>query len=115
MCTRTNRRDYRALLEDGRGAKLWGMRHLTVCLKIAFRLQVIVQLCQNTEEGKEKCANYVPDDKEAKFGSVRVQVQEKARRLVANPSVRKMQLIVSFGGRKIEVTHFLYDGEPFAL
>ena len=69
---------------------------------------MIVQLCQNEEEGKEKCADYVPKNKPETFGSVTVRVKEKAKSMTANPAVTRTELEVVFGGHSLEVcAHFL--------
>ncbi|KAF7638801.1 hypothetical protein Mgra_00001884 [Meloidogyne graminicola] len=78
---------------------------------------VIVQLCENQEEGREKCADYLPTEP-AQFGDVTVTIKEPSHVTVANPSVRRTLLEASLSnGRSLEfspfkVIHLLYDGWP---
>uniref|UniRef100_A0A1I8C0X3 Tyrosine-protein phosphatase domain-containing protein n=1 Tax=Meloidogyne hapla TaxID=6305 RepID=A0A1I8C0X3_MELHA len=73
---------------------------------------VIVQLCENQEEGREKCADYLPSEP-TDFGNVTVSVKEPSHVTVANPSVRRTVLEASLpNGRNVEVVHLLYDGWP---
>uniref|UniRef100_A0A915MSR9 Tyrosine-protein phosphatase domain-containing protein n=1 Tax=Meloidogyne javanica TaxID=6303 RepID=A0A915MSR9_MELJA len=73
---------------------------------------VIVQLCQNQEEGREKCADYIPAEPTL-YGNATVSVKESTHATVANPSVHRTVLEASLqSGRSVEVVHFLYDGWP---
>jgi len=74
--------------------------------------KVIVQLCQNQEEGREKCADYIPAEPTL-YGNATVSVKESTHATVANPSVHRTVLEASLqSGRSVEVVHFLYDGWP---
>jgi hypothetical protein len=66
-----------------------------------------VQLCQSEEDGREKCADYLPSKGPKKYGSVTVRTTENTKRLVANPSVLRTTLEVSRGNDKFDVSHFL--------
>uniref|UniRef100_A0A914LP75 Uncharacterized protein n=1 Tax=Meloidogyne incognita TaxID=6306 RepID=A0A914LP75_MELIC len=73
---------------------------------------VIVQLCENQEEGREKCADYLPTEP-SEFGNVSVSVKEPSHVTVANPSVHRTVLEASLpNSRTVEVVHLLYDGWP---
>ncbi|CAK5074876.1 unnamed protein product [Meloidogyne enterolobii] len=73
---------------------------------------VIVQLCQNQEEGREKCADYIPAEPTL-YGNATVSVKEPTHATVANPSVHRTVIDASLpSGRSVEVVHFLYDGWP---
>ncbi|CAK5084423.1 unnamed protein product [Meloidogyne enterolobii] len=73
---------------------------------------VIVQLCQNQEEGREKCADYIPAEPTL-YGNATVSVKESTHATVANPSVHRTVIDASLpSGRSVEVVHFLYDGWP---
>ena len=64
---------------------------------------MIVQLCENQEEGREKCADYLPTEPTL-FGNVTVSVKEPTQVTVANPSVRRTVLEASLlNGRSIDV------------
>jgi protein tyrosine phosphatase len=73
---------------------------------------VIVQLCQNEEEGREKCADYIPEEPTL-YGNVTVSVKTPSHVTVANPSVHRTVLEASLpNGQSVEVVHLLYDGWP---
>lgn len=60
---------------------------------------VIVQLCQNQEEGREKCADYVPTQPTT-YGNVTVCVEERQKMVAAVPAIKKTTLRVTGGGNQ---------------
>lgn len=94
------------------------------------KCNVIVQLCQNQEDGKEKCYDYIPK-KQRNFGSVNVRIKEEPMKITALPSVRRTVVEATFKGSTVQVSdfqnmnhqifyllllfqvcHYLYDGWP---
>ncbi|KAL3995501.1 Protein-tyrosine phosphatase family protein [Acanthocheilonema viteae] len=76
-------------------------------------VRVILQLCQFNENGKEQCAEYLPDDKNWKeFGVVRVRCFEKPRTNLQLKKVTQAKVQVSYKDIKHEVMHILYSGWP---
>jgi protein tyrosine phosphatase len=80
--------------------------HMRALLIISFfrpLLQIVVQLCQNEEDGKEKCFRYLPAAEQEKFGGVSVKVKEMTKTMPSNQEVKRTILEASFAGRTIEV------------
>lgn len=76
-------------------------------------VKVILQLCTNSEDGREKSSDYIPENKElTPFGPVSVQVEEVSKNVPSTKKVVETRLTVHFDGKKHSVTHFLYSGWP---
>jgi len=69
------------------------------------KCNVIVQLCQNQEDGKEKCYDYIPK-KQRNYGSVNVRIKEEPQKIITLPSVRKTVVEATFKGSTVLVSSF---------
>jgi protein tyrosine phosphatase len=68
------------------------------------KAQVIVQLCQNEEDGRTKCSDYLPNSGTKTFGNVTVRCIENTKARIENPTVRKTVVEVSqAGGNRLQV------------
>uniref|UniRef100_A0A914L1B6 Tyrosine-protein phosphatase domain-containing protein n=1 Tax=Meloidogyne incognita TaxID=6306 RepID=A0A914L1B6_MELIC len=72
-----------------------------------------LQLCKNIEEGRRKCADYLPHGKSSDFGHATVARLGKTTATPTNPKLKRTSLSVTMTGRKpMAVTHYQFDGWP---
>ncbi|VDM47288.1 unnamed protein product [Toxocara canis] len=76
--------------------------------------KVVLQLCQAMEDGKEQCAEYMPQEgNDCKdYGAVRVRVLEKPKHVVSLKKVVRTKLQITYAGVSHETEHILYSGWP---
>jgi len=80
---------------------------------IQEKINVILQLCMNVEEDKEKCNDYMPKEvgEWATYGPVQVKVI-KSGPVPATKKVTKSVVKCKFDDKEITVYHILYYGWP---
>ena len=62
------------------------------------------------EEGREKCATYLPNKGEASYGPVKVSILTPRKTPLGNPAVWQTEVRARMRNQELGVTHFLYDG-----
>jgi len=75
--------------------------------------KVILQLCLNVEDEKEKCCDYMPKEIEewATYGPVQVKITSTGA-AQAMKKVTKTMVQCKFDGKETTITHLLYFGWP---
>ncbi|CAD5218680.1 unnamed protein product [Bursaphelenchus okinawaensis] len=81
---------------------------------IQEEVAVVLQLCANTEKGKEKCSDYMPKEKgeSATYGVVEVKLVDQKKNIPGAKKVVRSKLQVTFKEKTSTVTHILYTGWP---
>ncbi|CAD5220356.1 unnamed protein product [Bursaphelenchus okinawaensis] len=77
-------------------------------------VKVILQLCQNIEDGKEKCSEYMADGKSdwVTYGCVQVKQIDSQKNVAGTKKVNRTKVEVKFEDKTHSVTHLLYSGWP---
>jgi len=75
--------------------------------------KVILQLCLNVEDEKEKCCEYLPKEigESISYGPVQVKIISTCA-VPATKKVTKMMVQCKFDGKETTITHLLYFGWP---
>uniref|UniRef100_A0A1I7S3R8 Protein-tyrosine phosphatase n=2 Tax=Bursaphelenchus xylophilus TaxID=6326 RepID=A0A1I7S3R8_BURXY len=77
-------------------------------------VRVILQLCQNTEDGKEKCSEYMTGGKLdwVTYGPVQVKQVDYQKNVAGTKKVNRTKIQVKFNDKVHSCTHLLYAGWP---
>jgi len=80
---------------------------------IQEEVKVVLQLCQNVEEGKEKCCEYLPKTTSwTTFGPVQVKILKSGVNVPGTKKVTKTTIQCKFEDKENTLTHILYFGWP---
>uniref|UniRef100_A0A0R3RV89 Protein-tyrosine phosphatase n=1 Tax=Elaeophora elaphi TaxID=1147741 RepID=A0A0R3RV89_9BILA len=83
-------------------------------MAIQEETNVILQLCQNKENDREQCSEYLPNESTGwkEYGAVRVRITEPTSGIVTLRKVTRTKIEASYSDKTHEVMHIAYAGWP---
>ncbi|KAK6104059.1 Protein-tyrosine phosphatase family protein [Brugia pahangi] len=83
-------------------------------MAIQEETNVILQLCQQKENDREQCSNYLPNETAGwkEYGAVRVRITEPTSGIVTLKKVTRTKIEASYSDKIQEVVHIAYAGWP---
>ncbi|EJW85393.1 protein-tyrosine phosphatase containing protein [Wuchereria bancrofti] len=83
-------------------------------MAIQEETNVILQLCQQKENDREQCSDYLPNETAGwkEYGAVRVRITEPTSGIVTLKKVTRTKIEASYSDKIQEVVHIAYAGWP---